>query len=197
MENYLAQAVGEDKKGAVKRPVYNQSNPISDTPPGLEIIEPELRFMGELKPLLGATPRSVKRFVNVYWLMKSIALAQPRQQDFLNEGVFAEYKQVLFLLAVLTGLPAIEHAFFAKLCPDPVSGQPAPCKYETLSALVGALISEQAGPGTEPTAAWRDLNRLDKWVCEFDNGSWANLSVPMLSGWASEVARFSYRLERI
>jgi hypothetical protein len=82
-------------------------------PEGLDIQNIELQFMDELRGLLGQTPRSVKRFVNVYRLIKAVSLDQPSK--FVEEKPNADFKLVLFLLAVLTGLPAISREFFRLL----------------------------------------------------------------------------------
>jgi len=82
-------------------------------PEGLDIQTIELQFMDELRGLLGQTPRSVKRFVNVYRLIKAVSLDQPSK--FVDERPDADFKLVLFLLAVLTGLPAISREFFRLL----------------------------------------------------------------------------------
>lgn len=83
-------------------------------PQGLQITASEYDFMKLLKSLLGETPRSVKRFVNTYRLIKAIALEKNPQ--FLNEDKFpADYQCVLLLLVILTGLPAISREFFQRL----------------------------------------------------------------------------------
>jgi hypothetical protein len=82
-------------------------------PEGLDIEKIELNFMNELSSLLGQTPRSVKRFVNVYRLIKVISLNQ--KAKFVEDRPDADFKLVLFLLAVLTGLPTISREFFRQL----------------------------------------------------------------------------------
>ncbi len=193
MEKYLAQA------GSGPQPVYDKSTPISSTPPGLEIMQPELQFMNDLKPLLGLTPRSVKRFVNVYWLMKSIALARPEEAPFLGSDKYAQYKQVLFLLAVLTGLPGIAHEFFRELCPDASSPTAGKCAHNTLSEFMTALEKKTArsGIGRDDAGSQSDLRRLKTWAESYDKGSWLTLPTSLLGAWAPEVARFSYRMEHI
>jgi len=82
-------------------------------PIGLDIQKIELQFMNELRSLLGQTPRSVKRFVNVYRLIKAVSLDQ--SPKFVEDRPDADFKLVLFLLAVLTGLPSISREFFRLL----------------------------------------------------------------------------------
>jgi len=88
-------------------------------PKGLDIESMELRFMDDLRSLLGQTPRSVKRFVNIYRLIKVVSL--DRIATFVTSAPDADFKLVLFLLAVLTGLPAVSRELFWLLrtsCPD-------------------------------------------------------------------------------
>lgn len=82
-------------------------------PESLDIVAIEHQFMNELGSLLGQTPRSVKRFVNVYRLIKAVSLDQ--EPKFVQNKSHADCKLVLFLLAVLTGLPAISREFFRQL----------------------------------------------------------------------------------
>ena len=112
----------------------------------LEITEAELKFMEQLSPLLGRSPRALKRFVNVYRLIK---VSQPSGtlKAFLNPSVndghvlvdstrdnlgptpekneaemIADYQSVLFLLAVDTGLPDLAGDFFAALEHEDITG---------------------------------------------------------------------------
>lgn len=69
--------------------------------------------MNDICNLLGDTPRSVKRFVNVYRLIKAVAL--PYSPNFVDEIPFADFKLVLFLLAIVTGMTSISQTFFLLL----------------------------------------------------------------------------------
>ncbi|MGH8900535.1 MAG: P-loop NTPase fold protein [Egibacteraceae bacterium] len=66
----------------------------------LEITEQELALIDEVAPLLGDTPRSVKRFANVYQLVKSMRRSRPQPTD----------GAVILLLAIATGLPDLARA---------------------------------------------------------------------------------------
>lgn len=179
-----------------------QSNP---NPPGLDILEEELKFMEDLRVLLGLTPRSVKRFVNVYWLIKSIALSQIA--TFTSDGAYADFKQVLFLLAVLTGSPAISSEFLSLLREGEVvrrqtdrnEGQkgsgPADPKLKDLIEELRNRLQEFAGSGQEIRDAQHELTRLENWINSYDKAIWLEIPVSMLRLWASLVMRFSYRME--
>lgn len=68
----------------------------------LEVTEQELALIDDVAPLLGDTPRSVKRFANVYQLMKSMSRPWPRATD----------GTVILLLAIAIGLPDLARELF-------------------------------------------------------------------------------------
>jgi hypothetical protein len=79
-------------------------------PRGLDIQPHELAAMERLSGLLGRSPRSLKRFVNVYRLMKVRA---PDPLDFSDpDRADADYLVVLLLLAEMIGRPNEARALF-------------------------------------------------------------------------------------
>ncbi|MGH8908458.1 MAG: P-loop NTPase fold protein [Egibacteraceae bacterium] len=88
----------------------------------LTVTDEELSLIEDAAALLGATPRSVKRFVNICLLIKSMR----RQSD---------DTRVLLLLAIATGLPDLSRQLFALIegrqdqpCPlGQVADELAPC----------------------------------------------------------------------
>ncbi len=76
----------------------------------LRITEAELRFMDEVAPLMPRTPRSVKRFVNIYRLYKA-ALSTPALGSFLGTPERpGNFRAVQVLLALVTGTPEFAKA---------------------------------------------------------------------------------------
>ena len=69
----------------------------------LSVTPVELTFLDELAPLLGNTPRSIKRFVNVYQLLCALPLPPDVASPLYEESV-------AFLLAITDGLPALSAA---------------------------------------------------------------------------------------
>jgi hypothetical protein len=178
--------------------------PTADTemnPAGLETQDYEHEFMENLAPLLGQTPRSVKRFVNLYWLMKSIALSHSR--SFADpQSKSSEYKQVLLLLAILTGLPAIEVEFFKKIHQVELEHQVvslvksgARISPKKIRDLVADLRKELESKAERSEVTMEELARLDAWLAIPKNKHWQNLSLSQLDVWASQVKRFSYQME--
>lgn len=80
----------------------------------LRITEWEIKFASKLHPFL-KTPRAVKRFTNIYRLLK--ASVHPRELqafegDFQNPG---EFQVPMLLLAISTGSPEIADSLFPEL----------------------------------------------------------------------------------
>jgi hypothetical protein len=135
-------------------------------PQSLDVQELELRFMQELRTLLGETPRSVKRFVNVYRLIKAVSLNQ--RAKFVEDRPDADFKLVLFLLAVLTGLPAISQEFFRLLRQERseieetrAADRQAPVPTgrtlaQVLEALRSVVLGEPKAPPTGTASAGQD-----------------------------------------
>jgi hypothetical protein len=175
-------------KGLVKWDASEPERPLKpDTPTelrprSLEILEEELKFMESLRALLGQSPRAVKRFVNVYRLIK--ASASGRAADFVSDRPDADFKLVLFLLAVVTGLSSISALFFQALIR---ADEP------TLGGLVASLNKDL----DSKARAAAELSRLNAWLEDPKASAWKELEVARLAVWVRQVARFSYRIELV
>ncbi|HET7461989.1 MAG TPA: P-loop NTPase fold protein [Longimicrobium sp.] len=155
----------------------------------------EVEFITALAPLLDRSPRALKRFVNVYRLIK--AGLTPAEQRAFHEaiGQVPPYQAVLFLLAVDTGLPEVADEFFAALrkvhptADDLGTGEGA----ATLLGVAANRI-EQAGGAFTP--AGRPWARIRAWIHpatqeepRFDP------SPALLAAWEPRVTRFSFRAQ--
>ena len=186
---------------------YDPQAETNPNPPGLDILDLELAFMQDLRTLLGETPRSVKRFVNVYWLMKSIALSQ--SEEFIASEPFAGFKRVQFLLATLTGLPALAHELFALLLseqsPEKSGGKVGIQRAEmalspeddlqTCLEVLRNRLTRRRSRGENVESALSEMERLKNWLESYDEGRWLSLATGELKEWAPMAARFSYRME--
>ena len=118
----------------------------------LTITAAELEFMDRVAPLLGETPRSVKRFTNVYLLVKSIARHSGRAPAAADDEV------LIFLLALATGHPELAAELFDEIEQrrSAILGDAAPAT-RAGSALGGWLAAE---------TDWRSvpLETLRPWV---------------------------------
>jgi serine/threonine protein kinase len=85
----------------------------------------ELEFSIIISPILGQSPRALKRFVNVYLLVK-VGLSDLQWQIYYEKihprtgnkeelGIVRNYQVVMLLLAVITGLPSTSRMFFKAL----------------------------------------------------------------------------------
>jgi hypothetical protein len=92
------------------------SNQVIPNVDGLLIADSELLMIDQLAPLLGRSPRSLKRFVNLYRLIKA-RLTPSEHKAFTRKSdrSIADYEAVLFLLAVDTGLPRVSRLVFDEL----------------------------------------------------------------------------------
>jgi hypothetical protein len=144
----------------------------------------ELEFMAALAPLLDRSPRALKRFVNVYRLIKA-GLTPAEQRAFLaQDAPAAPYRAVLFLLAVDTGLPKVAENFFLTL--RTVSAG-------SIETLVG-LVKEKTTP-TTLTGAPR-WGRLEAWLRPLPNAE-PRFDSPLavLAEWEPRVMRYSFRAQ--
>jgi hypothetical protein len=103
-----ATAEAESEHEAVREPLAAPSE-------SLKITEAELEFMDEVAPLMPRTPRSVKRFVNIYRLYKA-ALSPLALARFLGTpGRPGNFRAVQVLLALVTGTPRFAQRVFREL----------------------------------------------------------------------------------
>jgi hypothetical protein len=67
-------------------------------PSSLQLDDDEVKFLGVLLPILDSSPRGLKRYINIYRLIKTVA-ADP------SSSMTGEAQRRMFLLAVLTSFP--------------------------------------------------------------------------------------------
>jgi hypothetical protein len=161
--------------------------PVQAGPPranieSLEIQSAEIQFMNELAPVLGRSPRALKRFVNVYRIVKA-ELTNAEYRGFLDES-HGTYRVALFLLAVDTGTPlALAQVFTAIMAQR--EQEPA----RDASWLVSAL--ELAGTSDNHSRLDEERRRLRDWV--FERRFEPFLSNPeVMARWAERIARYSF-----
>jgi hypothetical protein len=161
----------------------------------LEIVPAELDYITKLAPVLGRSPRSLKRFANVYRLIKVGLVAHEQRAFLLDRSPVGNYQAVLFLLAVDTGTPMVARSFFstidrgARSIEGPKRGHaPQP---KDLDWVVKELDKDTA---LEDPAGWQ---RLRNWLT-----SPMNTAVPLatelsvLSAWSRKVGRYSFEVGR-
>jgi hypothetical protein len=133
----------------------------------------EAPALARVAPIVGTTPRTVKRFVNTYKLIKARS-KDPSKFGDRDGGGLHDDEIVSFLLAVNTGHATLAQRLFGALV--------AAGESETLASVVKGL---DADPGADPSAAL-----IGKWL--EDHATYADASVTALARWVPEVARFSF-----
>ena len=153
----------DDLQTWAERPVTSNPQIAAEA---LSIVPRELAFMEEVSPILGSTPRSLKRFVNVYLLVKAIALTKAGGDDFLRrDDEFAPYRLVILLLALSTSHPTQAGCLFSAIDNPPPTWSLA-----------------QGVDGIAPARDWMTGQR----------SAWANVQADDLRPWAEHVRRFSF-----
>jgi hypothetical protein len=138
----------------------------------LKITQDEATAMSAVAPLMGTTPRTVKRFVNTYRLLKARA---DDPADFSHpQGAIGDHEVVAFLLAVVTGTPGVYRRLLPALKCAPDSA--------TLQSVVVALSQ-----GSEADSALADVLT---WFGSYPR--YAGAPAHRYAKWATEVTRFSF-----
>jgi len=153
----------------------------------LQVHDFEILAIDELSPLLGRSPRALKRFVNLYRLIKA-GLTAAEHTAFVrqSEHGFAGYQAVLFLLAVDTGLPRLSRAVFDTLHTLKFEAEPS-----DLSGFIKSLESQDL----EGTSDWATLRA---WLMARRQGDRNTQdSMKQLMTWAPRVSRYSFQAAHI
>jgi len=102
----------------------NDDEEIDLEPQSLKLSDKEIKYMKELTPLIGRSPRSVKRFLNCYRLIK-VGMRPAQLKTFLGKhGRVGEYEAVMILLGIITGAPSISLYFIEQLEKYPKKEKP-------------------------------------------------------------------------
>jgi O-acetyl-ADP-ribose deacetylase (regulator of RNase III) len=163
-------------------------------PEVLRISAAERRFMKLMHPLI-VTPRSAKRFVNVYRLLKA-SKAREGGIDFEDERV---HRPVLLLLALTTGFPdlaapILEALYSARAASSPIWDIVESAKQDLRSHAGDARAVEQ----------WSDLQGRLGQVSELLAQTDVDRTPPppaldgqLLGEWALAAARYSFEASRV
>ncbi len=156
----------------------------------LDINPQELEHIDKLAPLLDRSPRALKRFVNVYRLLKA-SLSPEEEDDFLEDdgALGAPFRNVLLLLAVVTGLPRLSGDLIDGLLAIGYRSSGGKAGYTTLGELIESLAESQKDPRDEAA-------RLVAWLDQEAGLPWRDADPSMLLSWLPRVSRYSYRLHR-
>jgi hypothetical protein len=145
----------------------------------LKISQEEATALSAVAPLVGTTPRTVKRFVNTYQLLKARSTDPSLFDD--PEDSLGDHQVVAFLLAVVTGRPAAAQHLLASLA---VAARDATLG-DTVDLAQGTADDE--APTGEGQRALADVRA---WLERHPD--YGKAPVRRFEKWAQEVARFSF-----
>lgn len=155
-------------------------------PRNLRIERIERDFMDQLAPIVGRSPRAVKRFVNVYRLIR--AGISPSDYDaYLGTGERpGDYQIVLLLLAIVIGAPTIAQSVFRYVDEQP--------KNQSLSDVITKLPSTKTkAPRFKTTKEWYVIQEFIK---DFSEREGARVTVAQLQAYQHRVGQYSFRVGR-
>lgn len=155
-------------------------------PQSLKLRENEVEYMKELTPLIGRSPRAVKRFLNCYRLIK-VGLRTAQLEKFMGEdGQGGEYKAVMILLGIITGAPPISLYFIEEL--------EKLLKSEHVGSLHDFLQRLDKNPEVSQQPDWARVKELLEAHVRRED-SMATLET--LVAVAPRVSRYSFRVARV
>lgn len=169
------------------------------TPAGLEITRAEFDSISDLAPLLGRSPRTLKRFVNVYRLIR-VGLSPWDREIFLSDAPgLPDYRAVLLLLAIDTGAPKVATPFFNTVrdLMSSIALEP-PREKKGKAAKGGGLSTLIARLGQDD-----NINALEEWhrVAGWLQARIQNHALPddvsRFARWIPRVSRFSFHTGRL
>jgi TIR domain/KAP family P-loop domain len=181
------QSTKQNASETANEPAHPAENLLNQ--PNLEILQEEYEFIGELTPLLGRSPRALKRFVNVYRLIKA-GLYEEELDSFLNSKFgLPDYQVVLFLLAVDTGAPSISAKLFRRF--RKIFDRHAQKSADSASMDFQWLLSEFKDDDSS------DWLQVKSWL-ESRRETWGlKYSLRKIGGWIPRVARYSFQSRKI
>jgi KAP family P-loop domain len=155
-------------------------------PQNLKLTGAEVGYMKELTPLVGRSPRSVKRFLNCYRLIK-VGLRPEQLQRFVGgDGRGGEFRAVMILLAVITGAPSVSIHVIEELEERRRLG----ARGGTLHDLLEALARR---PEVESSPEWGRVRRfLEGHVAQKESAA----VLQSLLDIVPRVARYSFRVSK-
>jgi hypothetical protein len=161
------------------------AKPIVPNLQSLEIRDFEISAIDGLSSLLARSPRALKRFVNLYRLIKA-GLTPAEHDDFVRESqdALGGFQAVLFLLAIDTGLPRVSRLVFDALLE----------MKETGDLGVKQLLERV---DQHPSANTADWNTLKDWIGALEGPGKFDRGMAVIAKWAPQVARYSFQASHI
>jgi hypothetical protein len=155
----------------------NTQDKIDLAPRSLMFTSFEVEYMKELVPLIGRSPRAVKRFLNCYRLIK-VGLTAAELDGFVGEmGEGQGYRATMVLLGIITGTPTISSYVMDELWEGKTFDFKA-----FVNAVIANLEMQQETEG----------ERLISFFQKHDFGTSSDLLFQEMVNYAPRVSRFSF-----
>lgn len=154
-------------------------------PRSLTFTDKEIEYMKKLVPLIGRSPRAVKRFLNCYRLIR-VGLTPEEFERFVGEqGENHGYKAAMILLGIITGAPTVSSYVIDELKKIPVDTPPR-AREQLLAALEkNAELQQQP-----------DAQRLNNFLKTHDFGKPPGALFLELLNFVPQCSRFSFKASR-
>ncbi len=152
-------------------------------PENLLLEKVELDYMKELAALISRSPRAVKRFVNVYRLMRAAVLREDLEGFVGSESTPGTHRQVLWLLSLVIGTPAVF---------DHIQAQDENIPFQKFLQDL-----ENAEAKVLPFTATSEWAKMKPFLTDLGNYYGHHLTFMEFRAWAAEVGRYSFRVGRI
>jgi hypothetical protein len=181
----------------------------------LDLSHREILFLKKLSSILGNSPRAIKRYVNIFRLLR-VSLEEEKwnvyyhsspSPDRRNIWNLENYKIVMFLQAMITGLPTLSPFFFQELRDSDISKK----NLQQLLEIIRKKIKKQKIDSeeeienrTEITSPIhkkkmeKELGDLERWMQDRkikDKESWDELYINQIKFWDFAVSRYSFRID--
>lgn len=152
----------------------------------VELIDAEVELMKAMGSLVGKSPRAVKRFINLYRLIRARRAGEELEAFLGRGGGQPAFPAAMFLLALDSGLAATEadavHAALVS-CADG----------EKVAAAFDVEKSASALPAHQREALARVRAQLDKAVAGCARANGGQFLIGHLAALAAEARRYSFR----
>ena len=149
----------------------------------------ERNLMIALGTVIGKSPRTVKRFVNIYRIIKA-GLGAQRLATFMGtSGRKAEYPAVLVLLSVAHGQPELTPIFFQALKLEHQN--------KTSLSLKAFLEKESVNPAVIDENLKETWDYLIRQLQTFCDKQKIDISLKTLNKWQPVIVRYTFQLGRL
>jgi hypothetical protein len=166
----------------------------------------EVEYIQKLAPILGRSPRAIKRYLNLYRIIKTSLSEEKFNQMFSATGIGTEgYKTISILLSIVVGWPRISSFIFEVINVDTdesVSINTLIKKLELkIETLASKNIDDEQLKEKNYDRYWTLLKKEKAQIALFErfknnimeiDSKTRNEILDPLCNWNKEVARFSY-----